>query len=70
MGPDMIKPFKVIQTRPEADGTTGAIYEVWRYTSLTATKSEEQRMRAYMSIPQGRDVDEYLFEQLSQAGWF
>ncbi len=70
MGLDMIKPFKIIQTRTEAEGSTGVIYEVWRCTSMTATKSEEQRVRAYMSIPQGRDVDAYLFEQLSQAGWF
>jgi hypothetical protein len=66
----MIKPFKVIQTRAEADGTTGVIYEVSQVTSLTATASTEKTMQAYMSIPQGRDVDEYLFEQLSKAGWF
>lgn len=66
----MIKPFKVIQARTEADGTTGVIYEVWRNWALTANRSREQRLRAYMSIPQGQDVDEYLFEQLSQAGWF
>ena len=66
----MIKPFKITETRTEPGGATGVLFEVWRITSESASKSVEQRMSSYMSIPAGRDADEYLFEQLSEAGWF
>ena len=66
----MIKPFKVLETRIEQDGATGVLYEVWKVTSDGATRSSEERMRAYMHIPIGEDIDNFLFAQLSKAGWF
>jgi hypothetical protein len=66
----MIKPYKILQTRTEVDGTIGVIYSVSQTTSQSATVSDEKTMQAYMVIPEGWDIDEYLFEQLSKAGWF
>jgi hypothetical protein len=70
MALDMIKPFKVIETRAEADGSTGVIYEVSKVTSISSSRTKTDRLQAYMTIPEGADVDAYLFEQLSKAGWF
>lgn len=66
----MIKPFKVVQTRIEADGSTGVIYEVSKVTSISSSRTKTERLQAYMTIPPGQDVDAYLFDQLSKAGWF
>jgi len=70
MGLAMIKPFKIIEVRTEADGSLGVRYEVWKISSESATRSTEHRMQAYMTVPDNRNVDDYLFEQLSKAGWF
>ena len=70
MGLDMIKPFKILDTRTEADGSTGVIVEVWQVTAMADGKVKKNGMRCHMQIPQGQDVDAYLFDQFSQAGWF
>lgn len=70
MGFAMIKPFKVVETRVEADGSTGVIYEVSKVTSISSGRTKTERLQAYMTIPKGQDIDAYLFKQLSQAGWF
>lgn len=70
MGPDMIKPFKILETRTEADGAVGVIYEVSRTVRTGPGKTSTTSMRAYMQIPDGKDADQYLFEELSKVGWF
>lgn len=65
----MIRPFRILETRTEADGAVGVIYEVWRHTAVTAYATDEERMRAYMPIPDGAEAEAYLFDQLSLAGW-
>lgn len=66
----MIKPFKVIDVRTEADGAIGVIYEVWKVTSIGPGLTDTRALTAYMQIPEGTDIDEYLFQELSKAGWF
>ena len=70
MGLYMIKPFKIIKTRTEADGSIGVDYEVWKTTVISPQKSRIDSMQAYMTVPPGVDIDDFLFEQLSIAGWF
>ena len=66
----MIKPFKILETRSEADGSTGVIAEVWKVTAIADGRVMKDGMRCYMQVPQGQDVDTYLFDKFSQAGWF
>ncbi len=66
----MIKPFKIIQTRKEEDGGTGVIFEVSKVVGKAANTSTMTTMQTYMLVPEGQDVDAYLFEKLSKAGWF
>lgn len=66
----MIKPFQITSTRTEDDGETGVIYLVQRCKVLATSKTEVTRMEGYMSVPIGADVDQFLFDELSKAGWF
>jgi hypothetical protein len=66
----MIKPFQILETRQEQDGTTGVLFSVSRTDSINANTSGTQTMTAYMTIPDGCNVDEYLFQELSKQGWF
>lgn len=66
----MIKPFKVKEQRTEACGNIGVIYEVWKVTNKPDGSNTESRLEAYMSVPKGADIDQYLFNELSKAGWF
>jgi len=66
----MIKPFKIIHTRKEPDGGTGVIFEVSRTDAKAANTSSTLTMQTYMLVPDGEDIDAFLFEKLSKAGWF
>jgi len=70
MGHIMIKPFKIIETRTEVDGAIGVIYEVSQSAINENKAITTKTMNGYISVPQGRNVDAYVFEQLSMAGWF
>lgn len=66
----MIKPYQIVDTRIEDDGETGVLYRVQRCNVLGDSKVEVKRMEGYMSVPVGADVDQFLFDELSKAGWF
>jgi len=66
----MIKPFQILQSRTEADGTTGVIVKVWKVTAVSMNTTKTEGMQCYMQIPAGQNADEYLFDQFSKAGWF
>lgn len=66
----MIKPFRVIEQRIEADGKLGVIYEVWRVTATGPGRSRTDKLQGYIQIPEGQDTDEFLFQELSKVGWF
>ena len=70
MGLDMIKPYQIVDTRIEDDGETGVLYLVQRCTVVGDNRTEVKRMEGYMSVPVGADVDQFLFDELSKAGWF
>ena len=71
MALDMIKPFKIIETRTEPNGSTGASYSV----ELRIVESTEplkvvlKSMDGYVSIPAGEDVDSYVYRHLKEGGW-
>ncbi len=65
----MIKPFKVLETRLEKDGTTGVIFEVSKVISAQLGKSKTTTMTSYINVSQGVDIDQFLFDELSKAGW-
>ena len=66
---DMIKPFKILQTRTEQDGSTGVIFEVFKSQVSEDRTASGRLMRTYISVPEGEDVDQYLFNFLDQGGW-
>ena len=70
MGHAMIKPFEILETRTEADGSTGVMVKVQKVTAVTTRLTTTNGMVCYMQVPVGRDVDLYLFEEFSKAGSF
>lgn len=65
----MIKPFTILSTRVEADGTLGVQYKVQMRQQISPTEMHTKTLESYMSCPKDADVDAYVFEQLSKAGW-
>ena len=65
----MIKPFTILSTRTEGDGTLGVFYRVQYREKVSPTVTRTKTLESYMSIPPGSDVDAYVFQQLNQAGW-
>ncbi len=65
----MIKPFKVLETRLEKDGTTGVIFEVSKVLLSRFGKANTTTMTSYINVAQGVDIDQFLFDELSKAGW-
>lgn len=63
----MIKPFQIKLTREEPGGT-GVIYSVGsreREGNLEILK----KIETYVFVPEGNDVDAYLFDHLKKSGW-
>lgn len=67
---EIVKPFKIIDTRIEDDGETGVLYRVQKSKFVSSGRVELVTMEGYMSVPAGEDIEQFLFEQLSKAGWF
>lgn len=67
---DMIKPFQIVTTRLEDDGEIGVVYLVQKCTVVRTGRTEVTRMEGYMSVPKGEDIDQFVFDELSKAGWF
>jgi hypothetical protein len=65
----MIKPFKILETRPIDGHGTGVTYRVWRTEWAEPGRSRTIECQSFMIVPEGRDIDEYLFQALSEAGW-
>lgn len=65
----MIKPFTILSTRSEPDGGTGVFFEVSRTRYINEQVTETDTMRSYISVPEGEDVDTYLYNNLHEMGW-
>ena len=67
--PDVVKPFVVISVREEADGNQGVNFEVTKAQYVDELNTKTTKMNSYVSIPAGKNVDNYLFTYLSEGGW-
>lgn len=65
---DVIKPFKILETRQESGGSTGVFYQS-EITEIVDGKRRTRGVRAYISVPSGEDIDQYLFNFLQESGW-
>lgn len=66
---NVVKPFKVLDIKKELDGGQGVTFQAYKTEYLSETKTRTITMTNYISIPEGLDVDLYLFETLSKEGW-
>lgn len=66
----MIKPFEILDTRQNPNGSTGVLYHVWRVESVGPGRTKEFGCQSYLEVPAGRDLELYVHEKLSEAGWF
>lgn len=67
---DMIKPFTILSTRVEADGTLGVFYRVQYREYVSASLIRTKTLESYLTMPQGEDVGAFVYEHLKEAGWF
>lgn len=63
----MIKPFQIKLTREEPGGT-GVIYSVSK-REVNGNKETVKTIESYVLVPEGLDVDAYVFNFLKQSGW-
>lgn len=65
----MIKPFEIIGTRPVEGLGTGVTYKVWRTEFSKPGHSQTLECETFIIVPDGENIEEYLFEVLSKSGW-
>lgn len=66
-GFDMIKPFVILDTRPE-EGGTGVMYEV-SSRDYADNKEITKTLRGYLLVLDGEDIDATVYEYLKACGW-
>ena len=66
---DIIKPFKILNTKTEQDGSTGVYFEAEKVEVPEPLKRTRVGVQSYLSVPAGKDVDEAVFEHLQSWGW-
>jgi len=69
MGLDMIKPFKILSTVTEPEGSTGVHFEVTKGVVVDEHRTRTFKLRAYLSVPVDADIDAALFAFLDEGGW-
>ena len=69
--PNIIKPFTITSTKPEMDGGTGVNFEITKvqYLDDNRSKTKTVKMVSYISVPEGEDIDTYLYSYLQKGGW-
>ena len=68
---NVVKPFKVLDVKEELDGGQGVNFEVSKieYIDEDKTTTKTVTMNSYISVPNGEDIDTYLFNYLNTGGW-
>jgi hypothetical protein len=66
---DVLKQFKITGTRPESDGGTGVFFESEVVEVHEEGKRHRRGVRSYISVPEGEDIDMYVFQFLQNSGW-
>ena len=65
----MIKPFKITGTRDEVGGGTTVFFQVKKVQQVTETLSRMTTMDTAIHVPDGQDIDQYIFNDLQKGGW-
>lgn len=66
----MIKPYTILRIRDEDDGSKTVFFRVTKVVQLSDTKSSRTSMESAIRVDAGQDIDQALFQSLSQTGWF
>ena len=66
---DVIKPFEILDTRLEPEGSTGVFFQAEKVEIPQPQKRKRLGVRSYISVPAGKDIDEAVFEHLQNSGW-
>jgi len=67
--PDIVKPFTVLDTKEETDGSQGVTFAITKTQFIDDATNKTIKMTTYVSIPEGEDVNTFLFTYLSEGGW-
>lgn len=67
---DIIKPFKILETRIEVGGDTGVSFEAEKVIYVSESARRTVGVKSYISVPQGGDIDQAVFDHLNDSGWF
>ena len=65
----MIKPFTILSSRTEPDGTLGVFYRVQYREQVSPTVMRTKTLESYMNVPKDADIDAFVFAQLQEGGW-
>ena len=66
----MIKPFKILKTEHvDTDGVTNVHYEVTKTSRNSDKGFTTNKMQTMISVPDGQDIDMYIFKALEASGW-
>lgn len=66
----MIKPFKILSSQHvEAEGITNVHFEVTKAVRSSDKGFTTHKMQTMLSVPDGEDIDMFLFRALEDSGW-
>lgn len=66
---DIIKPFVILNTREEPEGSTGVFFQAEKVEMPAPLKRRRLGVQAYISVPAGKDIDQAVFEHLQNSEW-
>jgi hypothetical protein len=66
---DIIKPFKILETKVESGGDIGVSFEAEKVIYVSESARRTVGVRSYISVPAGGDVDQAVFDHLNDLGW-
>jgi len=66
---DIIKPFKILQTRVEAGGNIGVEFEAVKVVYISESRRNTTGVRSYISVGPDKDINQAVFDHLNQSGW-
>lgn len=66
----MIKPFTILSVQPvPAEQITNVQFEVTKTVRSGDKGFSTQKMRSMIAVPDGQDIDMFLFKALEDSGW-
>ena len=65
----MIKPFKITNTRAEVGGGQMVFFTITWVEQVSDSRSRSSTMETAIHVPDGEDVDQYIYASLQKSGW-